>query len=110
MEIRQTMESANRIKHQEDNIMRYNYGVVPNFKNATLMKVPQFLSLLKKDISQGKWNIYEGGDENHLAKISYKGKSFEYGEHIFIKGSERELKFLEEKLSKILKVIPRKFN
>jgi hypothetical protein len=88
--------------------MEYNYGVVPNFKNATLMKVPQFLSMITKDVKQGKWNIYEGGDKKHCAKISYKGKSFTYGEHIFIKGSERELKYLEEKLKQIIRVIPRK--
>lgn len=92
----------------EENIMKYNYGVVPDFRKSMIVRVPQLLSMIERDVKQGKWNTYEGGDDKHCAKISYKGKSFEYGEHIFIQGSPREIQFLEEKLSKIIKVIPRK--
>lgn len=93
----------------EENTMKYNYGVTPNFNESTTIKAPQLLSLIERDVKQGKWNIYEGGDKKHYAKISYKGKTFTYGEHIFLKGSPREIQFLENKLQKILKVTPRKF-
>lgn len=90
--------------------MRYTYGVIDKFKDdGVIVKAPQLIDLIKRDVKRGKWNIYEGGDEKHTAKISYKGKTFEYGEHIFIKGSEREIKFLESKITKFIKVIPRKF-
>ena len=88
--------------------MKYNYGVVPNFKNSMIVKVPQLLSMRERDVKQGKWNVYRGGDENHCPQISYEAKTFTYGEHIFITGSPREIQFLEEKLQGILKVIPRK--
>lgn len=90
--------------------MMYNYGVVPNFKYAKIVKVPQLVSMIERDVKQGKWNIYDGGDKKHYPRISYKSKSFTYGEHIFIKGSEREIKYLEEKLAKIIEVIPRRNN
>lgn len=91
--------------------MQYKYGVTDKFTNGEgmIVKVPQFLDMIKRDVRTGKWNIYRGGDEKHSAKISYEGKNFIYGEHIFIIGSKREIKFLEEKLRKYLKVIPRKF-
>ena len=91
--------------------MKYKYGVVGKAiePKGIIVKVPQFIDMLKRDVKKGKWNIYEGGDNKHPAKISYKGKSFEYGEHIFIYGSEREIKFLEKIISEFIKVIPRKF-
>ena len=90
--------------------MQYKYGVTDKFTDGEgiIVKVPQFIDMLKRDVKQGKWNIYRGGDRKHTAKISYEGKTFTYGEHIFIIGSPREIKFLEEKISKFLKVIPRK--
>lgn len=91
--------------------MQYKYGVVGKLKcnGGTFIKVPALVSLLKKEISQGKWNIYEGGDSRHPAKISFKGKSFEYGEHMFIYGSQREFEFFEKIIEDFIKVIPRKF-
>ena len=91
--------------------MQYKYGVTGKFTKGEgiIVKVPQFLDMIKRDVKRGKWNIYEGGDEKHTAKISYKGKNFTYGEHIYIIGSEREIKYLEEKISEFIQVIPRKF-
>ncbi len=91
--------------------MQYKYGVIDKFlkKDGIVVKAPQLIDLIKRDVSRGKWNIYEGGDDKHSAKISYKGKNWEYGEHIFITGSEREIKFFEEKISSFMKVIPKKF-
>ena len=92
--------------------MQYKYGVVDKFLNneGVIVKAPQLIDLIRRDVKKGKWNIYEGGDKKHTAKISYKGKSFEYGEHIFIKGSEREIKYFEKQIAKFIEVIPRKFN
>ena len=91
--------------------MRYKYGVVGKFlgNEGVVVKAPQLIDLIHRDVKRGKWNLYEGGDDKHNAKVSYKGKSFEYGEHIFIQGSEREIRFLEKKIAKFIKVIPRKF-
>jgi hypothetical protein len=91
--------------------MKYKYGVVgkSTCKDGIIVKAPALISLLKKEVDSGKWNIYEGGDDNHPAKISFKGKSFEYGEHMFVYGSEREIRFFEEAISKFIKVIPRVF-
>ena len=77
--------------------------------NGIVVKAPQLIDLIKRDVLRGKWNIYEGGDDTHSAKISYKGKNWEYGEHIFIVGTKREIKFFEKKLSQFIKVIPKKF-
>lgn len=92
--------------------MKYKYGVVDKFaKNeGVVVKAPQLIDLIRRDVLRGKWNIYEGGDERHNAKISYKGKNFTYGEHIFIVGSKREIQFLESKISQYLKVVPRVFS
>ena len=90
--------------------MKYKYDVVGKFKgDGTAVKVPQLIDLLKRDVARGKWNIYEGGDETHTAKVSYKGKNWEYGEHIFIAGSKREIQFFESKIKEFIEVIPRKF-
>jgi len=91
--------------------MLYKYGVTETTqKEGVIVKAPQLIDLIKRDVKRGKWNIYEGGDKNHTAKVSYKGKNWEYGEHIFIKGSKREIQFLESKIQKFIEVIPRKFN
>ena len=91
--------------------MKYYYGVIPKFdkKKGIVVKAPQLIDLIRRDVKKGKWNIYEGGDDKHPAKISYKNQKWEYGEHIFITGSEREIKFFEEKISDFIKVIPKKF-
>ena len=91
--------------------MQYKYGVTGKFTGGegVIVKAPQLIDLIKRDVSRGKWNIYRGGDEKHTARISYEGKNFQYGEHIFIIGSKREIKFFEQKISKFIKVIPRKF-
>lgn len=91
--------------------MQYKYGVTGKFTKGegVVVKAPQLIDLIKRDVHRGKWNIYEGGDKKHTAKISYKGKNWEYGEHIYIIGSKREIQFLESKIKKYLKVIPRKF-
>lgn len=91
--------------------MQYKYGVTGKFTKGEgiIVKAPQLIDLIRRDVNRGKWNLYEGGDEKHAAKISYKGKGFTYGEHIFIIGSKREIQFFEEKISKFMKVIPRKF-
>ena len=91
--------------------MQYKYGVTGKFTNGEgiIVKAPQLIDMIKRDVSRGKWNIYRGGDEKHAARVSYEGKNFQYGEHIFIVGSKREIQFFEEKISKFMKVIPRKF-
>lgn len=89
--------------------MKYNYGVVDK-PEGRIIKAPALIDLLKRDVQQGKWNIYEGGtDGENTAKISYKGNGWEYGEHIFIKGSKRELRFFESKIREFMEVIPRVF-
>ena len=92
--------------------MKYKYGVVDKFLegDGVIVKAPQLIDLIKRDVKRGKWNIYNGGDKKHTAKVSYQGKNFEYGEHIFIVGSEREIKYLESKIKSFIEVIPRKFN
>ena len=92
--------------------MQYKYGVVDKFikGEGIIVKAPQLIDLIRRDVSRGKWNLYEGGDKKHTAKISYKGKNFTYGEHIFIIGSKREIQFFEKQISKFIKVIPRNFN
>lgn len=91
--------------------MKYKYGVVGKIREPTgiICKAPALIDLLKRDVSQGKWNIYEGGDEKHPAKVSYKGKNWEYTEHIFIYGSEREIRFFESVIKEFMKVVPRVF-
>ena len=90
--------------------MKYKYDVVQKFRgDGVVVKAPQLIDLIKRDVSRGKWNIYEGGDDKHTAKVSYKGNGWEYGEHIFIDGSQREIQFLENKIQEFIKVIPRKF-
>ncbi len=91
--------------------MRYKYGVIDKFlkDDGVVVKAPQLIDLIKRDVKRGKWNLYEGGDDKHNAKVSYKGKSFEYGEHIFIQGSKREIQYFEQQIAKFIKVIPRKF-
>lgn len=90
--------------------MKYKYDVVQKFRgDGIVVKAPQLIDLIKRDVSRGKWNIYEGGDENHTAKISYKGNGWEYGEHIFITGSQREIQYFENQIKDFIKVIPRKF-
>ena len=90
--------------------MQYRYGVADNNAIGIVVKAPQLIDLIKRDVNRGKWNIYRGGDDKHTAKVSYVGKNWEYGEHIFITGSEREIRHLEQKLSEFMEVIPRKFN
>lgn len=91
--------------------MQYKYGVVGKFvgNEGITVKAPQLIDMIKRDVKRGKWNIYNGGDKKHTARVSYEGKSFTYGEHIFIVGSEREIKYFEEQISKFMEVIPRKF-
>lgn len=91
--------------------MQYKYGVNGKFvkDEGIVVKAPQLIDLIKRDVLRGKWNIYRGGDKKHTARVSYEGKGFTYGEHLFIIGSQREIQFLESKISKYLKVIPRKF-
>ena len=91
--------------------MQYKYGVVGKFvgNEGITVKAPQLIDMIRRDVKKGKWNIYNGGDKKHTARVSYEGKSFTYGEHIFIVGSEREIKFFESQISKFMKVIPRKF-
>ena len=91
--------------------MQYKYGVVDKFTNGEgiIVKAPQLIDLIKREVSRGKYNIYRGGDKTHTAKVSYEGKNFTYGEHIFIIGSKREIQFFESKISKFIEVIPRKF-
>ena len=91
--------------------MQYKYGVVDKFTNqeGVDVRAPQLISLIKRGVKVGKWNIYNGGDKKHTARVSYEGEGFTYGEHIFIVGSEREIKYFEEQISKFIEVIPRKF-
>ena len=92
--------------------MRYSYGIIDKFgkTKGTVIKAPALVDLIKRDVKLGKWNVYEGGVEGKTsAKISYKNEKWEYGEHIFIEGSPNEIKFFEEKISKFMKVIPKKF-
>ena len=90
--------------------MKYKYGVIDKFDgNSVVVKAPQLIDLIRRDVSRGKWNIYEGGDDHHTAKISYKGNNWEYGEHIFITGSQREIQYFESKIKEFIEVIPRKF-
>lgn len=90
--------------------MKYKYDVIDKFiSEGVVVKAPQLIDLLKRDVARGKWNIYEGGDETHTAKVSYKGKNWEYGEHIFIAGSKREIQFFESKIKEFIEVIPKKF-
>ena len=92
--------------------MQYKYGVTDKFNGGEgiIVKAPQLIDLIKRDVNQGKWNLYEGGDKSHTAKVSYKGKNWEYGEHLFIIGSKNEIKFLESKIRKFIEVIPRKYS
>ena len=91
--------------------MQYKYGVIEKFSGGEgiVVKAPQLIDLIKRDVKRGKWNVYNGGDSKHTARVSYEGKGFTYGEHIFIIGSKREIQFLESKLAKFLKVIPRHY-
>jgi len=90
--------------------MKYKYDVIEKFRgDGVIVKAPQLIDLLKREVARGKWNIYEGGDEKHTAKVSYKGKNWEYGEHMFIDGSQREIQFFESKIKEFIEVIPRKF-
>ena len=90
--------------------MQYKYGVIDNGLDGIIVKAAQLIDLIKRDVNRGKWNVYDGGDNKHTAKISYKGKNWEYGEHIYIRGSENEFKYLEQELSKFMEVNPRQFN
>ena len=92
--------------------MQYKYGVTGKFTKSegVIVKAPQLIDLIKRDVNRGKWNIYRGGDKKHAARVSYEGKNFQYGEHLFIIGSKREIQFLESKIKSFIKVIPRKFN
>jgi len=92
--------------------MQYKYGVVEKFTGGEgiVVKAPQLISLIKREVSRGKYNIYRGGDNRHTARVSYEGKSFTYGEHIFIVGSKREIQYLEQEIKPYIEVIPRKFN
>ena len=92
--------------------MRYKYDVISKTKEkGVIIKAPKLASLIKKEVSLGKWNIYDGGvDGKNTAKLSYKGKNWEYGEHMFIYGSKKEFEHLEQLISKWVKVNPRIFN
>jgi len=52
--------------------MQYKYGVVDKFVKGegVVVKAPQLIDLIKRDVHRGKWNIYEGGDKKHTAKVS----------------------------------------
>ena len=88
--------------------MKYNYGVVER-KSGVIVKAPALADIVKRDVRNGKWNIYSGGDEKHPARISYESENFTYGEHMFIGGSKREIQFFEKLISQYIKVIPRVF-
>lgn len=91
--------------------MKYIYGVVGKIHETrgTIIKAPALADLIKRDVTLGKWNIYEGGDDKHPAKISYKSKSFEHSEHIFIYGSKNEIQFFESLIKEFIKCVPRTF-
>ena len=90
----------------------YKYGVIEkeNAKKGMVVKAPQLLSIIKKEVGLGKWNQYDGGvNKKTPAKLSYKGKNWEYGEHLFIYGSKKDFKWLEKMIEGLIPIIPRKF-
>lgn len=91
--------------------MKYKYAVTSKVvdKTAIPTTVPELASLIKRDVSVGKWNIYNGGNKENPVKISFQTPNWTYGEHLFIFGSKREIQFLEKLLDDVLPVIPRKF-
>ena len=91
--------------------MRYKYGVINKVLNhdCTIVRAPALADIIKRDVNVGKWNIYEGGDKEHAVQVSFKGSSWVHSEHMFIWGSESEIKHLEQLISGFIKVIPRKF-
>ena len=93
--------------------MRYLYGTSdshPNHRGRTAT-AKQIASLIKRDVSYGKWNLYDGGRENSwTASCRYSKRGFVYHERLFIYGTQREFQQLEKLLQKVeIEVIPRKY-
>lgn len=93
--------------------MRYYYGTNDSFyqgKGRTAT-AKQIASIIKRDVEYGKWNLYEGGEENcSIASCRYQRKGFIFHRRLFIKGQPREFKELESLLEGVIDVIPRQYN
>ena len=93
--------------------MRYKYGTSDSYttfkgKNVT---VPELASIIKRDVEVGKWNLYEGGEEESTtAHCKYQRNGFQYHEQLLIYGSKKEFQRLESLIREFIKVNPRQYN
>ena len=93
--------------------MRYSYGTNDSYNSnrGRTITVKQLASLIKRDVGFGKWNVYEGGrEDSSTASCKYSRRGFIYHERLFIYGTEKEFKHLEQLIRPIIEVIPRVFN
>lgn len=93
--------------------MRYIYGIngVNINPKGRSVSATQLASLIQRDVSFGKWNIYEGGNsKSKSATCRYEKNGFKYHEELIIHGTKKEFKKLEKLLKGIIEVIPRTYN
>ena len=87
--------------------IRYIYGTndsYPTTKGRTVT-AKQLASIIKRDVSFGKWNLYEGGKENSwTASCRYSRRGFIYHERLFIYGTKKEFQKLEMLIKNIIEV------
>lgn len=93
--------------------MRYSYGTNDSYnpRRGRTISVPQLASIIKRDVEYGKWNKYEGGKEDtSTASCKYHKKGFIYHERLFIYGTKKEFKKLENIIKNFIEVNPRQYN
>ena len=93
--------------------MRYKYGTNDSYTNFKGKNVTakELASIIKRDVDYGKWNLYEGGqEESTTAHCRYQRNGFLYHEQLLIFGSKDEFKRLENLIKEFITVKPRVFN
>lgn len=93
--------------------MRYVYGTNDSYSRikGRTITAKQLASIIKRDVDYGKWNIYEGGQEDSSTAVCrYKRNGFTFHSQIMIYGNKKEFKKLEKLIKDFIEVIPRQFN
>ena len=93
------------------NKMKCQYGTDDSTSTTfTETTVSELINIIKNDVENGKWNIYDGGKVDSVtAHCRFQKTGYVYHDQLRIYGTESQFKKLEHELSKFMKVIPRKF-
>ncbi len=92
--------------------MKFYYGTNDSLfmGRKESISVEGLVEIIKKDVEDGKWNVYDGGRVNSVtATCRWSERARVTNDRLFIEGSRNEIQSLEKQLDGVLTVIPREY-